>query len=91
MTNIPDHKLLERIIQEFISIIDEFWIKYSKYVNITKHSKTWWNKEYSRDLSVYHTSRSISDWSKFKRIVKRTKRIFFNEKIQEITTRNKRL
>jgi len=91
MTNIPDHKLLERIIQELISIIDEFWIKYSKYVNITKNSKTWWNEEYSRDLSVYHTSRSISDWSKFKRIVKRTKKIFFNEKIQEITTKNKRL
>ena len=47
ITNIPDHKLLERIIQEFMSVTDELWTKYSKYVNITKCSKVWWNKEYS--------------------------------------------
>jgi len=29
-------------------------------------------------------------WSKFKRIVKKTKRIFFNKKIQEIISKNKR-
>jgi len=39
MTNTPDCESLERITQEFASIIDEIWIKYSKYVNITKYFK----------------------------------------------------
>ena len=73
-----------------MSTTDKLWIKYSKYINITKYSKIWWNEECSRDLSAYNTSRSRSDWSKFKKMVKRTKRIFFNEKIQEIATRNKK-
>jgi len=41
MTNIQDCELLERIFQEFVLITDELWIKYSKCINITKHSRTW--------------------------------------------------
>jgi len=32
---------LECIVQEFIHNTDEIWFKYSKMVNITKHSKSW--------------------------------------------------
>jgi len=74
------------VIQKFTSISDELWIKYSKHVNITKYSKAWWNEEYSRDLYTYHISRSRSDWSKFKEMVKKTKRIFFDEKISLCTS-----
>jgi len=40
MTNISNHKVLEGITQEFTSITEKLWYKYSKNVNITKHSKT---------------------------------------------------
>jgi len=39
MTNIHDCKMLKKITQEFASITEEFWYKYSKNVNITKYSK----------------------------------------------------
>ena len=31
--------MLERVMQEFASIMEELWYKYSKNVNITKYSK----------------------------------------------------
>ena len=60
-TDISNSNSLEKIMQEFTSITGNLWTKYSKCVNITKHSKAWWNKECSRDLSTYHTSRSRSN------------------------------
>jgi len=79
--NIPDCETLEKITQEFTSIIEKLWIKYLKYINITKHSKVWWNEKCNRDLSLYQISRSRSDWNKFKKSVKRAKIIFFDNKI----------
>lgn len=39
---------------------------------------------------IYHTSKFIVDWKKFKEVIKKTKQLFLDEKIQEITSRNKR-
>ena len=58
MTNIHDYKILERAIQEFASIVEELWYKYSKNFNITKCSKTQQNKKYNRDLAKYQISKS---------------------------------
>ena len=35
-TNIQDCKILEYIIQKFVLVIEELWIKHFKYINITK-------------------------------------------------------
>ena len=72
--NIPDYKMLEKITQENSHLL-------LKCVNMTKHSKVWWNEKCNRDLSSYQISRLRSDWNKFKKSVKRAKRIFFNDKI----------
>ena len=45
--------MLERVAQEFASIAEKLWYKYSKNVNITTCSKAWWNKEYNRNLAKY--------------------------------------
>ena len=73
MTNIYNYKWLEEVIQEFASIIEEIWYKHSKYVNITKYSKAWWNEEYNRDLVTYQASRKRKNWIKYRKTVKMAK------------------
>ena len=41
MTNILDSNILEYLTQEFFSIAENLWNKYSKIANITKYSKAW--------------------------------------------------
>ena len=38
-SNISSNESLEGIVQEYTSISDSIWYKFSKNVNITKHSK----------------------------------------------------
>ena len=44
---------LEEIIHLLTNNIKRIWYKYSKKVNITKHSKAWWDNNYRRDLNTY--------------------------------------
>ena len=70
LTNISNHEALEEIIQAFASFVEKLWYKYSKNINITQHSEAWWNNEYNRDITTYHTLRSKIDWIKYRNIVK---------------------
>jgi len=80
------------MVQEYAIILESLWNKNSKYIKITKHSKAWWNKECNLKLNAYCISKSMVDWKEFKGFVKKTKRSFFNKKIQEIAlSKNKRL
>ena len=51
--SIQSIKALENIIQTLAINIDSTWFKYSKDVNITKHSKVWWNKDCCKDINKY--------------------------------------
>jgi len=53
MTNILNYDMLEHVTWKFATIAEDLENKYSKFVNITKYSKTWWNKECNRDLASY--------------------------------------
>ena len=87
ISNVVNISELEEAILNFANIIDHSWMKYSKLVNITKHSKSWWNNKCNQDLANYRFSKSIESWKLFQRTVKSMKKEFFNLKIQEITNK----
>jgi len=91
MTNITSCKTLGYIAQEFTIIVEDYWYKFLKMVNITKQSKAWWNEECDRDLAIYWISRQRNNWIKYRKMIKMAKKNFFNSKIQEIILTNKRL
>ena len=77
-SNIPNKESLETIIQKYTRISD---YKFSKNINITKYSKAWWNEECSEKITKYRLSKTIENWKNFKKVIKKTKYIFFNDKI----------
>ena len=89
MSNITCQEILKYITQEFAFITEDLWNKFSRLVNITKRSKVWWIEECNRDLTTYHILRNRI--VKYKKIVKLAKKIFFDNRIQEIVLSNKRL
>jgi len=56
-------------------------------MKITRYSKAWWNDECQLSLNRYQCSWNIENWHNFKSTVKRTKRFFFDNKIQEIANK----
>ena len=87
-SNLLDCNKLEDIVNLLKSKIDQAWVKNAKQIRIMKHSKQWWNEEYSQALDKYRTIRSLENWKVFKKLVKITKRSFFNDKIQEIVNKS---
>jgi len=78
---ILDISKLEKVVSDFANIVDHTWMKYSKLTNIMKHSKSWWNEEYNKDLVTYKASKSMESWKTFQKTVKSIKRAFFDIKI----------
>jgi len=52
---------LEDIVNTFALYTECAWEKNSKLINITRHSKSWWNKEYNWSLRNYRASRNLKD------------------------------
>ena len=78
---------LEHSVQVLAHTIDRICGKNSKIINITKHSKSWWDGYYNRNLEKYRTTKCIEDQKQFKKTVKSTKQAFFDQKIQEIANK----
>ena len=75
---LTDFKLLENTIDLFTTAIERAWEKNSKIINISRHLKSWWDMNCSRDLEKYRSTRSLVDWKQLK---KSTKCLFFDQKI----------
>ena len=87
-SNITNKKDLEYMVNKLNSLVDQAWNKNTKCLRITKHSKRWWSEECNKALTDYRTSRSLNDWKTFKRVVKNTKRAFFDSKIREVANKS---
>ena len=87
-SNITDKDNLENTVNHLKALIKQAWTKNMKCLRIMKHSKQWWMEECSRSLDNYRTTRSLENWKKFKKVVKNTKRSFFDTKIQEVANKS---
>ena len=86
-SSIHSIKTLENIIQMLAINIKNIWLKYSKIVNITKYSKVWWDEDCRSNLNKYQQSCSLEDWKEFKSMVRKSKHIFFDNKITKIANK----
>jgi len=87
ISDLPDSNKLEDTTNSLTLSLKNAWRMNSKQVNITGHSKSWWNEECSLVLSNYRLTRSLNNWKLFKSKVKLSKQSFFNLKIQEIANK----
>ena len=88
MSNITNKDNLENTIKCLEALIKQAWTKNAKWSRITTYSKQWWMEECSRSLNNYRITRCLENWKIFKKVVKNTKRLFFNMKIQEVANKN---
>ena len=89
--NLLDIPSLEKAVNNFVKNVDNVWSKNMKLTNITKHSKSLWDDNCSRDLERYKSLKRLENWRSFHKTVKNTKRIFFNLKITEIANKKQGL
>ena len=78
---------LKEVVHWLASKVEELWQRNSKGVKITRHSKAWWNDECWLSLDKYQAYQSFENWYSFKSTVKKTKCLFFDDKIKEITNK----
>ena len=83
-TSIQDTESLEEVVQHLVTKIEDIWLKHSKTVNITRHSKAWWNEDCHHMLNKYQQTCSLENWKDFKTTVKKSKCTFFDDKIDKI-------
>ena len=87
-SNITNKKCLEYTVNNLDSLVNRVWNKNTKQMRITKHSKKWWTDECNKALTDYRALRSLNDWKTFKKVVKNTKKSFFNTKIREVADKS---
>ena len=87
MTIIQNAETLEEVVQSMSSKIEELWQKNSKLIKILRHFKAWWNEDCYLLLEKYYLFQSFENQYNFKRTVKKFKRSFFDDKIEEIANK----
>jgi len=88
--NLKNQEDILRCVAAFSSTVKDAWSTHSMTKRITKHSKEWWNEQCLVCINKYHESGDIANWKVFKAAVRNAKRTFFDQKIQEIASSNKR-
>ena len=87
--DLSDISKIKDVTNSFASKVKLAWKLNAKRVQMTKHSKSWWNENCNHTLTNYRSSRSLENWKIFKRTIKSTKHTFFNNKIQEMANKKR--
>ena len=79
------------MLSEIISgLFADCWATCAKRITMTSRSKEWWNNECRTALETYRRTGEQSDWSSFRSTTRQAKRQFFDNRIAEIASTNKR-
>jgi len=81
---------IQRCANTLSTTFKDAWTTHSSTKRITKHSKEWWNEQCTVCINKYHETGDINNWKAFKSAICNAKRLFFDQKIQEIAMTNKR-
>ncbi|PPQ93111.1 hypothetical protein CVT25_002993, partial [Psilocybe cyanescens] len=84
----PDQ--IDAVAQAIADSFSAAWETCSREVTITRRSKPWWTDECSVALQAYREHGLPEDWKLYRKVVKNTKRVFFDSRITEISITNKR-
>jgi len=68
-SDIHDENSLENVVQTIAQSANSFWNYHSRTINITKHSKSWWDTSYSNILERYRSMKKIENWKVFKNTI----------------------
>jgi len=52
---------LKQIVNSLASGLEQAWFSNARNINITKHSKKWWNDDCNQSLSKYRESKTLED------------------------------
>jgi len=81
---------LDMLSEAISGLFANCWATYAKKNTITTRSKEWWNNKCRTALETYRQTGERSDWSSFCSTTRQAKRQFFDNRIAEIASSNKR-
>ena len=71
-------------------VISNAWDANARSITVTTRSKEWWNDECRGALAAYRHTEAREDWCLFRSTTRSAKRSFFDDRIAEIASTNKR-
>ena len=71
-------------------VISNAWEANARNITVTTRSKEWWNDECRDALAAYRHTGAREDWRLFRSTTRSAKRSFFDNRIAEIASTNKR-
>ena len=71
-------------------VISNAWDANARNITVTTRSKEWWNNEYRDALAAYQRTEAREDWCLFYSTTRSAKWSFFDDRIAEIASTNKR-
>jgi hypothetical protein len=81
---------LDEVVSPISSAFTTAWSHHAKESRLGKHSKGWWSEECSDALSRYQWTQDLEDWKQYRRVMRGTKREFFEDHIHEVAFENQR-
>jgi len=78
VTNLNTPDAIEQVVKDLGNNVVRLWDSNAKTSKICSKSKSWWNKECTEKIQTYRTDRSPENYRAFKRVVKDSKRKFFD-------------
>ena len=81
---------VDEVVNAISGAFAEAWNAHAVESRLCKRSKGWWTMDCSDALRLYRTTRDREDWKAYRRVMRGAKRAYFEEKIHEVASTNRR-